>query len=310
MIDTDNKPCARRCIRAGTESDLLPARHGEHCERCFRSTRKAIQLAPELTEHLRAQCPPTMSRVLQEVYIAPSDAESDEPFNTAAFDAVNHLFRMVVYNARRMALLLGRKAPMTAVNAWRDTNGVVLGLPDRATPAGARYLVLPMSDWLSNNLDAIFDLDRAVVDEMLGMRDHLFKLANQWARENRARYSDMPHDFVATLALVDTPKTQTDPLVVWTVRPLGGCGGRIALHPPRFEGDPEVIQCEKCGTGFDRLEYEAAFTQYLTAKRGERNAADRERRARNRKADRPDQVRQHLIDKYVTPTKSSKETAS
>ncbi|TAJ46343.1 MAG: hypothetical protein EPO52_17575 [Herbiconiux sp.] len=310
MNTVDDHPCARRCTRNGTDSELLPARHGAYCRRCFTTTLKALALAPELTEHLRAQCPPQMSRQLQEVYVPPQDAESDEPFNTVAFDAVNHLFRMVVYNARRMALLLGRVAPVTAINSWRDTNGVVLGLPARATPAGARYLVLPMTDWLATNLEDIFTHDATTAAEMIDMRDYLFGVANKWPREDRSRFSDMPHEFTTRLRATVTEEGQ--PTQEWAVTTLtppqpfaagpGPCGGRIALFPPRFDGDPEVIECEMCGTRFSRSEYEAALTTHLKHKRDERNAADRARRARNRKADRADQVRNHLINKYVKET--------
>ncbi|WP_378144800.1 hypothetical protein ACFJGV_15085 [Cnuibacter sp. UC19_7] len=325
MTDTDDRPCIRRCIRAGTETDLLPARHGHYCHRCYTRTVNALALAPELIEHLVHQYEPSTSRQLQEVLVPTSDTEAKLPFNALAFDSANDLYRTLVYLVNHLAPKLYAEPPRPARRSWRDQGGQVLGIPAGASPEDARANVTVIVDWLTQHLDAIYQLDTDTIEDLDPfVKDRIHGIAKSWPRENRARYSDMPHLFTSRLEIVEQPDLGEAP-VQWRTDPDDRCGGRIAIHPPRFEDDPEVIQCEACQTEFQPEEYETALADYLKLKRDERNARDRARaqeaarvkkeREKERTQEEIDQLRaaavqRHLVAKYLngaSPRQSSGE---
>lgn len=221
-------PCYTGCIIKGTEGSDAPkpmgALHGNFCDREFYATRKALELAPLIVEH-----------VLSLVDSKGSDGERVDssrtaplPLNEQAFNDANNIYQRLVYWARVFATQMGVQAPGPAVHAWRDMKGNIVGLPHNISPGQGRYIVGVMATWLTLHLEAICAL--SAVDDVeyfhngAGQMRETFTVNARWPQEAKPYYSKVP-----------CPDDK----------------GKIAVYPPKNFGDDTMYKCERCGRIFD-----------------------------------------------------------
>lgn len=215
---TDDRPCTRRCVRAGTETDpqLLPATHGSYCSRCWGRINQALIQAPELTLHILGQVVSSGGSSDDRV-----DASKDAPlpFNEAAFADANELYSMLVFWTERWAEYLEVHKPAPAARAWRRDSGTVTGLPAGWTAEKGSAEVGRMTRWLRDRLDEILTLAPEDVDEFDEAIRDVWRMNARWPRIERPRYAAAPC-------------------------PVVDCGRRLAVYPPAFAGDTQRIVCD------------------------------------------------------------------
>ncbi|OOB90311.1 hypothetical protein [Rathayibacter sp. VKM Ac-2630] len=263
--------CIRGCVRRGTEHDdvpeLLGARHGRFCDRCFFGTQSTLRLMPVLAGHIAALVGVKGGDVDSEVR---GGKEAPLPFNAQAFDDLNGLYESVVQFAGLFAARLRVQRPEAALRAWRTSTGRVKGLPGDASSWLARREVAVMTAWLDQHLERVFvsarndeyvDVISYFVDEVRDFR----RLAARWPLEMRAAYSRLPHSDGVTCC--------------WP--------RRIAIIPAPGEGESRHIRCDGCGHLWTEDEYAAAVLAY---------------EAELRALARPSRVKRHLVSKYTEET--------
>lgn len=220
---TDDTPCTRRCVRAGTETDpqILPATHGRYCSRCWGRINQALLQAPELTLHVLGQVVSTGGASDDRV-----DATRDAPlpFNEAAFADANELYSLLVYWTETWADYLEQRRPAPAARAWRrdpqdGRASIVIGLPTTASDEVAARDVGMMTRWLRDRLDDILTLAPEDVDEFDDAIRDVWRMNARWPRIEHPRYAAAPC-------------------------PVVDCGRRLAVYPPAFAGDTQRIVCD------------------------------------------------------------------
>lgn len=243
-IDVD-MPCYNNCVEVEATDDqparLRVARHGNFCAVEFGRVKKALELAPELVEHIVSMLD---ARAQSEVKISGS-REAPLPFNVTAFNDANEVYQALVYFARVFAAKMGVQAPGAAMRAWRNLSGTIVGLPADMSGSAARYVVGSMATWLKLHLESIADLNPDDFMEFHDRMREVFELNARWPRQSRPEYSAMPC-------------------------PDDDCKGKIAVHPPYEFGDDQVIKCETCGRIFPEKDY-AFYFRLFTAVKAEEN---------------------------------------
>jgi len=212
------KPCARSCVRAGTEDtpDYLPATHGAYCARCWGRLDQALIQAPELAAHILGNITNTGGASDDRV---DSSRDAPLPFNQAAFDDVSELYGLLVYWCQEWAGYLEVREIAPTARVWRRVSGTVIGLPANVTPEKGSAEVGRMTRWLRDRLDEILTLAPEDVDEFdAGIKD-VWRMNARWPRIEKPRYSVMPC-------------------------PTDACGKRIAVYPPAFPGDAQRVICD------------------------------------------------------------------
>ncbi|GAA3581211.1 hypothetical protein GCM10022198_00390 [Klugiella xanthotipulae] len=243
-LSAAHSPCARRCIRRGTETNdqpaLLPATHGNYCARCHGRITRALHTLPDLVEHIISTNEPRLTAQPKEIQVQTTAlTQSSAPFNEHAFDDANDIYRSLVQQTVTLATALAIHPPTPARKAWRNTQNTIQGLPANTTPQTAHYETGVMSAWIIIHLDTILTLDPDTIDYLTDETTALAAKSAAWPREMRARYSDMPHYQLAI------------------------CGGQIAIYPPQPSDEIPHIVCEKCGTPFSDDEYDELVSTYL-----------------------------------------------
>ena len=233
--------CANGCVRRGTEDDANPtpelAKYGNLCARCYRKMFSALELAPDVVEHVVSLFD---SKGGQSEDKIDTSRDAPMPFNTVAFNDANEVYQRLVYWSILWAARLHVQAPGPAVRAWRSQEGFVVGLPGDIAPGSARYLVGVMASWLRLKLEEVCYL--TPLDDVNYFSDELrdvYRINARWPKEAKPRFSDMPC-------------------------PDESCGGRIAVYPPTGFGEDEKIQCTGCWRIFLPAQYEhliAVFQQ-------------------------------------------------
>lgn len=250
----DLAPCIRGCVRAGSD-DLLPARHGLYCNRCYYQYVRALNLAVDVVEHVWSLVT-FQGRSGDHV---DSSREAPVPFNLQAFHDANETFRRLAYWASVWAGRLGDTLPSTVGKVWRDGHGRVAGIRRGAPAHQAKQQTRVYARWLLDRLDRILELPkthRDVDDDLDFWRDELadvFRVSARWPRDPQPRYSDMPC-------------TDDD------------CSGRIAVYPPLEFGDDERIVCERCGRHYAPGDYEFLIRLFQQVQRDRVKAARTARR--------------------------------
>lgn len=217
LLTVVRPPCVNRCIRRGTEDDLLPATHGRYCSRCWGKVVSALRIAPELIEHVQSMLTVTGAHD-DKVSVSQS---APLPFSTQAHADANAIYRVLSSWVATFAPMLKLVGPGTAARSWTGRFGVV-GLPANIAPGDARAETARLTEWLDSHLAWIFDLGDTFVDDLIAETRLIFIINARWPREEKPRYSEMPC-------------------------PNDRCRGRIAVYPPRNPGDDRVIRCESCG---------------------------------------------------------------
>lgn len=216
----DRLPCANGCIRKGTEEEPVPleAHHGNLCNRCFGRIKSALELAPDVVEHVVSMVDANSGGSDDRV---DGSRDAPLPFNTTAFNDANEIYQRLVYWSILWADRLKVQAPGPAVRSWRAESGFVVGLPADIAPGSARYLAGVMSAWLMLKLEEIAYL--LPLDDVNYFADELrdvFRVNARWPSAAKPRYSDVPC-------------------------PVDGCGQRLAVYPPvAFEEDEKFI-CDR-----------------------------------------------------------------
>ncbi|PPI08221.1 hypothetical protein [Rathayibacter sp. AY1B8] len=263
-------PCVNSCARRGTEKDdqpeILGARHGRFCDRCFHSTRAGLRLAPTLAGHIANLIGTPASADESEISV---QQEAPLPFNTSAFDDVNGIYEELVRFAGLFAVRLKVTKPPVALNAWRTPTGRVKGFTTGVSSWSAQRETAFIARWLDDHLEAIFssaftDEYVDVIDYFIGEARYFRSLDRKWPRQMTAAWSRMPH---------------TDGVTCCWPR-------RIAIFPAETEGGTRTIRCDGCGHIWTEDEYSAAVLAYNEEQQNLR---------------RPGRGRDHLIRKYVTP---------
>lgn len=242
-------PCIRGCTRKGTE-DLLPARHGAYCNRCYFQYVRALSIAADLVEFCVSQVS-FQSRSDDKV---DSSRDAPLPFNLQAFHDANETYRRLAYWARVWSGYLHEPLPSTAGRIWRDEKGHIAGLRAGAPAHVAKDQTKHVVRWLTDRLDRILELATtrpAVVDDLDFWRDELrdmYRINARWPRDPQPRYSDMPC-------------------------PDEDCRGSIAVFPPLEFGDDERIVCEGCGRHFPPDNYEFLIRVFQEAQKARAKSA-------------------------------------
>ena len=224
-------PCYNECVRVPATDDqpaqLMGALHGSFCDKEFFRVQKALEVVPELVQHVVSM---VSSSGQSDVRVSGS-REAPLPFNGAAFNDANEVYQALVYFARVFADQMNVQPPGAAMRAWRNRTGVIMGLPADISPDGARYVVGTMATWLKINLEAISDQNPDDFMEFHDRMREVFQINARWPRTARPEFSQMPC-------------------------PSEGCKGRVAVYPPHDFGDDQVVKCEKCGRVFPEGEYD------------------------------------------------------
>lgn len=223
MNDTE-KPCINGCIRKGTEDtaepELLVARHGQYCARCWGRIHGPLGEAPAVVEHVISML---TSGGQPDVKVDGKADQAPTPFNSQAFDDANETYKSLVYWSHIVAAAIRANPPSPARASWRTRDGRIVGLPANIAPNQARYIVGVMSTWLRMHLDTyLFAALPAEVDALTDAMRDVYRISARWPRKSRPHYSDMP-----------CPKDE--------------CTGKIAVWPPENPGDDEKIMCTGCG---------------------------------------------------------------
>jgi hypothetical protein len=261
-------PCINGCARRGTEDneepELLGARHGRYCDRCFFQTQSALRIAPALAGHI-ATLVGTKSRGDSEIR---TEKDAPLPFNAQAFDDLNGIYEELVKFAGLFAVRLRIEKPEVALNAWRTPTGRVKGLAAGVSAWSAKRETAFIVTWLDQHLEKIFssiisdDPHLDILDYFMGEMKHFRSLAARWPSKMQAQYSRLPHSDGVTCC--------------WP--------RRIAIFPAEAEGESRQIRCDGCGHIWTEDEYAAEVIAYEQAERAHR---------------RPNRVQKHLISKYL-----------
>ncbi len=221
-------PCYNECIIKGTEGSDAPkpmgALHGNFCDREFYATKKALELAPQIVEHVLSLVDSKAAAGER----VDSSRTAPLPLNEQAFNDANNIYQRLVYWARVFAKQLNSPAPAAARHAWKDMAGNIVGLPHDISPGQARYIVAQMARWLDLRLEMICALP--AVDDVeyfhngAGQMRETFTVNARWPTEAKPYYSKAP-----------CPDDK----------------GKIAVYPPKEFGDETVYKCEGCGRIFD-----------------------------------------------------------
>jgi hypothetical protein len=269
------RPCARSCVRAGTEDtpEYLPATHGAYCARCWGRLEQALIQAPELAAHILGNITNTGGASDDRV---DSSRDAPLPFNQAAFDDVSELYALLVYWTGIWAEYLEQRTPAPTARVWRRDSGTVVGLPAGSTPEKGSAEVARMSRWLRDRLDTILTLAPEDIDEFTEGLDDVWRMAARWPLIEKPRYSKMPC-------------------------PELGCEARIAVFPPRGPGGVKSVSCDS-GHYFPEEEYDE-LTLRLTVQRIEQARQARAEGRRRQAGEKTEEqkaadVRAHLWRKY------------
>lgn len=222
MHEENQPPCINRCVKRGTENNdeptLLIARHGAYCDKCHDKIDKALELAPNVVEHVVSLIESKGSA--GEKVDGKADA-APLPFNAQAFDDANETYKALVYWSSECAAILGVQPPTPSVFAWRNRKGTIMGLSNRVAPNQARYITGVMATWLRMHLDAILSMALPeFVDDLTDQLRDVYRINARWPQKARARYSDMPC-------------------------PVERCGQRLAVFPPDNFGEDEHVVCDR-----------------------------------------------------------------
>ncbi|MFZ4894649.1 hypothetical protein ACL9RL_09380 [Plantibacter sp. Mn2098] len=278
MTITTDMPCVNRCVRKGTETndepELLVARHGEFCHRCFTRTFRALDRVPALVQHIVSNFPTSITKAPNDIRVSGTGGGPTVPFNEQAWVDADKLYSLMVTYAQVWATALAVSPPAPARRSWRDEHGYVIGLPANETPTTARRNVGVMSDWLKITLEEIFRCDAESVNRFSEALAEVGEIAGKWPTEERPRTSVMPHVQISF------------------------CGGEIKYWPAGSQGTDTHAVCTACSYEFDLDEYEDAVTTYLAEKQEAARMAKAEAAAATRAANRSDVVRRHLLGKY------------
>jgi hypothetical protein len=226
MPDMNDRPlCVRGCLKVDGATPYQ-ASHGAYCVRCWGRVDAILGLAGELALHL-----------LRHGLTSPGSAdvkvdqskEPPVPFNQAAFDDVNELFRTVVFWVDVWARELGDPSPL--IPAWRNRARQVVGLPAALSPETGAELVGALARWVRNRLDRILSTGEVdTLDHFDEVVSDLWRMNARWPRVDRPAYSRMPC-------------------------PRQDCGRPLAVYPPAFQGDARRIVCQG-GHWYPEEEYE------------------------------------------------------
>lgn len=225
--------------RPGTEDnehpEWLPATRGFFSEPYFDQMRRALEMAPDLIEHV-------VSMVTVKV-AGDSDVQGSKepplPFNATAFDDANGIYMQLAYSTDMWAKEMNRQAPKPVLRAWKNEYGQVIGLPNETAPDAARKAAQAMSSWLVLNLEDICWRHGPWVVEMHDELETIFTVAAKWPKEMKPHYSPMP---------------------------CPSDGGIVAIFPAAVFGDEETYACERCGRPFAPDEYKAYVHAYLKSR--------------------------------------------
>lgn len=237
--------CSRVFTNRNTEAELehttKVARHGHFCDRCFYRCDKSLRMQGPLVEHILHQVGGLQSKNPDGSQRLKGDPPL--PFNVEAFNDANEIYSQLVYLCAVFATKLNRQAPAPAARAWRTDNNRVVGLPADIDPAAARYAVAIMGIWLSAHLEDIAALNAIDdVSYLMDAMEDVHRINAKWPSEDQAIYAPVQC-------------------------PDDSCKGKIALHPPKFEGDDQKIICETCGRVFTEDDYDrmaSVFRQVRT----------------------------------------------
>lgn len=257
----------------GTENDehpdWYPASRGFFSEPYFDQMRRALEMAPELIEHVVS-----MVRVKT---AGDADVQGSKepplPFNATAFDDANGIYMQLAYSTDMWAKAMNRDAPKPVLRAWKNEYGQVIGLPGETTPEGARKAAQDMTTWLALNLEAICHQHAPWVVEMHDELETIFTVAAKWPKEMKPHYSPMP--------------CPTD-------------GGTVAIFPATIFGGTETYACERCGRHFATDEYKAYVYAYLKSRE---TVGTREAKLQLMLSER---IREQLLAKYGSMTRQEK----
>lgn len=216
--------CANGCTDKGTETPRL-AKYGNFCAREYRAAVAALNLAPELVEHM-VSLKPHPAAATERV---DTSREAPAPGNEQAMNDSHETYRRLVYWSALWAKRMGVQAPAPAVGAWRDGKGVIVGFPENVSPKGASFVTRILTDWLDKNLEAIFYLTVDDVNFFITDLRDVFRLDARWPRNAKPYFSKLP-----------CPDDK----------------GRIAVYPPRWAGDDVIYKCEMCGRLFTEDQHE------------------------------------------------------
>jgi hypothetical protein len=270
-------PCINGCTRKaidGEPATPLIARHGAFCLRCYGRAERALKMAPDLVEHIVSSFPKSPTKSVTDIRVGGSTEHSLGAFSEQAWVDADQLYAILVRYASQWAKALGVTPPAPAQYAWRVEHKTVVGLPASMKPSDARFAAGVMAAWIHIHLPSIFERGTTAVALFIEDLGLVGETAARWPTDTKPRWSEMLHQD-------------------------NDCGGRIAYFPPGAAGGDITIACERCGHHFELDEYEEAVHAYLTARQAERQAEQRAAYAATRKANRPEQVRQFLIDKYI-----------
>lgn len=275
-MTTVDMPCRRGCVRAGTEDNpqILPARHGAYCSRCWGRIDQALLQAPELAQHILSNLTSISAATDEQVDVS---KDAPLPFNQAAFDDVSELYSALVYWSRIWAEYLDVHPPAAARRAWRRRSGTVTGLPTGTTPERGHTEVLYMTRWLRDRLDTILELAPEDVDEFDDAIRDVWRMNARWPRLEGPKYAAVPC-------------------------PVMDCGKRMAVYPPAFAGDARRIVCD--GGHFHPEEEYDHLLAVIEQNRVELAREARRQQAQRARAElsdesRAEQVKAHLIAKYL-----------
>lgn len=275
-MTADDIPCARRCVRPGTEDDpqIMPARHGRYCARCWGRINVALIQAPELAQHILGHVTSLGGASDDRVHASKA---APLPFNAAAFADVNELYALLVYWCGIWADYLEQRTPAPAARAWRRDPGdgrtaTVTGLPAGSTPEVGSRDVGMMARWLRVRLDTILTLAPEDIDEFdEGIRD-VWRMNARWPRIDQPRYAAVPC-------------------------PVMDCGKRMAVYPPAFEGDDRRIVCDG-GHYHPEEEYDHLLLVIQQSRAELAREALKQRRATDDDTETANRVMAHLMAKY------------
>lgn len=277
------KPCARGCIRPGTEDNPrhLPAKHGRYCGRCYGRINQALIQAPELAGHILGHVTSAGGADSDRI---DKSKDAPLPFNQAAFTDVNELYSVLVYWCGIWADYLDQLTPAPAARSWRRDSGTVTGLPAGMNGEDAAYEVGRMCRWLRDRLDAILSLASEDIDEFdSGIRD-VWRMNARWPRVDGPKYASVPC-------------------------PVLDCGERLAVYPPAFgpwtdkdgtdhPGDARRIVCDG-GHYHPEEEYEHLLLVLQQGRAQLAREAKRIKREGATAAEVAARVRKHLVAKYI-----------
>lgn len=231
LLDTEWRACANGCTDKGSDTPRI-AKHGNFCGKEWGRARAALKIVPELMEHMVSLKTTSAGDALSEKVKGTKTPPT--PGNEQAMNDIHETYRRLVYWSAVWSKRMGVTAPGPAIGAWKDGRGRIVGLPANVSPSGAKFVARIMTAWLELHLESIFHLDVDDVNFWLDDLKDVFRLNAKWPREQRPFFSNLP-----------CPDDK----------------GRIAVYPPRWEGDDIVYKCESCGRLFSEKDH--AFYMHL-----------------------------------------------